>query len=336
MNLYHASSIAKVPLPPLTRSTVHIRFIAAPINPADINQIQGTYPVKPQFRDGLGAVGGNEGLAEVIAAGDDVTDLKVGDWVIPPASGFGTWRTHASCKPDELLKLNKHGISPLIAATISVNPCTAYRMLRDFASLKPGDVVIQNGGNSGVGQSVIQLAKAWNIKTVNVIRNRPNFDEIAENLQDIGADMVISEEDARKPEIAAKVKNLGPSSRLALNCVGGKSATNIARLLGHDGHLVTYGGMSKEPLILPTSLFIFKNLTSQGFWMTRWYETHSKAERAAMLDELFQLAQAGKLREPWHDKTSLRDAPNMQDAALASIHKATSGFSGGKQIFVMD
>lgn len=39
------------------------------------------------------------------------------------------------------------------AATISVNPCTAYRMLKDFESLKPGDCVIQNGGNSAVGQS---------------------------------------------------------------------------------------------------------------------------------------------------------------------------------------
>src|SRR3569623_3736764 len=34
-----------------------VKFAAAPINPADINQIQGVYPVKPPL---LG-VGGNEG-----------------------------------------------------------------------------------------------------------------------------------------------------------------------------------------------------------------------------------------------------------------------------------
>jgi len=35
-----------------------------------------------------------------------------------------------------------------------------------------GDVIIQNGANSAVGQSVIQIAKAWGIKTINVIRDR--------------------------------------------------------------------------------------------------------------------------------------------------------------------
>ena len=35
-----------------------------------------------------------------------------------------------------------------------------------------GDVIIQNGSNSGVGQSVIQLAAAWGLRTINVIRTR--------------------------------------------------------------------------------------------------------------------------------------------------------------------
>ena len=32
--------------------------------------------------------------------------------------------------------------------------------------------MIQNGANSGVGQAVIQVAAAWGIKTINVIRDR--------------------------------------------------------------------------------------------------------------------------------------------------------------------
>lgn len=43
------------------------------------------------------------------------------------------------------------------AATIAVNPATAYRMLKDFVPLKSGDTVIQNGANSAVGQAVIQV-----------------------------------------------------------------------------------------------------------------------------------------------------------------------------------
>lgn len=59
-----------------------------------------------------------------------------------------------------------------------MNPCTAYRMLKDFVCLKPGDTVIQNGGNSAVGQLVIQLCKEWNYKSVNVVRDRPNIQEL--------------------------------------------------------------------------------------------------------------------------------------------------------------
>ena len=58
------------------------------------------------------------------------------------------------------------------AATISVNPFTADRMMLDFAELKEGDWIVQNGANSGVGQNLIQLARIRGFKTVNIIRDR--------------------------------------------------------------------------------------------------------------------------------------------------------------------
>lgn len=45
------------------------------------------------------------------------------------------------------------------AATIAVNPGTAYRMLKDFVHVGSGDTVIQNGANSAVGQAVIQVSE---------------------------------------------------------------------------------------------------------------------------------------------------------------------------------
>lgn len=36
----------------------------------------------------------------------------------------------------------------------------------------PGSTVIQNGANSGVGRAVIQLAAAWGIQTINIVRDR--------------------------------------------------------------------------------------------------------------------------------------------------------------------
>lgn len=44
---------------------VRVRFLASPVNPADINQVQGVYPIKLP----LPAVGGNEMVGEVEEVG---------------------------------------------------------------------------------------------------------------------------------------------------------------------------------------------------------------------------------------------------------------------------
>lgn len=46
----------------LQSGQVLLKMLAAPVNPADINMIQGKYALKPK----LPAVGGNEGVAEII------------------------------------------------------------------------------------------------------------------------------------------------------------------------------------------------------------------------------------------------------------------------------
>ncbi|KAM9034157.1 enoyl-[acyl-carrier-protein] reductase, mitochondrial isoform X2 [Sarcophilus harrisii] len=144
-----------------------MKMLAAPINPADINMIQGTYAILPE----LPAVGGNEGVGQVLEVGSAVTGLKPGDWAIPADAGLGTWRTEAVISEESLVSVPSD-IPLLCAATLGVNPCTAYRMLCDFEQLRPGDSIIQNAANSGVGQAVIQIAAALGLRTVNVVRDR--------------------------------------------------------------------------------------------------------------------------------------------------------------------
>lgn len=51
----------------------------------------------------------------------------------------GMWRTEAMVAEDAVISLPKD-IPLLCAATLSVNPCTAWRMLSDFEDLKPGEI----------------------------------------------------------------------------------------------------------------------------------------------------------------------------------------------------
>ncbi|RLN73909.1 hypothetical protein BBJ28_00013377, partial [Nothophytophthora sp. Chile5] len=287
--------------------------LAAPINVADLSQIQGAYAIKPKFP----AVAGNEGVAVVTAVGSGVINVKVNDRVIPTGAGFGTWRNKAVAASAEVMK-----ISPKIkvedAATLAVNPATAYRLLADFATLSKGDVVIQNGANSAVGQAVIQLAALRGIKTVNIIRDDGDYDVTVDHLKSLGATVVCTADYAGSAAFKELLSDL-PAPKLALNCVGGATSLAMTKTLAKKGVLVTYGGMGKQPVAVGTSALIFQDVTLKGFWLSQWVADSSLEERTAMLEELAGLVEAGKLRT-WIQTYKFAD---FDDALLAAVNRTT-------------
>ncbi|KAI0972078.1 hypothetical protein F4678DRAFT_67912 [Xylaria arbuscula] len=338
----HTHSIS----PSLPSSTVLLRTLAAPINPADVNTIQGTYGVKPPFNASIGtaepsALPGNEGVFEVASTPPSSSDLKKGDWVIPARTGFGTWRTHAVAPIDGVIKVEKEGLNPLQAGTVAVNPCSAYRMLRDYASppLREGDWFIQNGANSGVGRAAIQLARLWGYRSINVVRAREDetaTQTLKDELTALGADHVVTEEEfeARefKDRVAEWTRGSGGGVRLGLNCVGGKSAQTIAKSLGSGGTMVTYGGMARQPVALPTGLLIFKDIRFVGFWLSRWADG-DRAAKAQTVTEILDLVREGKFRDtpvvevPWKWETE-------ENELRSAVQGTLEGFRKGKGVFV--
>jgi|ERR1711881_159370 len=328
---------------PAHSNLLTLRFLASPINPADINQLQGVYPSKPTFTTSLGtsdpiAVGGNEGVAEVISAGDKVKGFKKGDWVIQKTPGFGTWRTHAQTTEDGLLKIeNTDGISAVQAGTVSVNPCTAYCMLKNFSDMQPGDWFIQNGANSGVGRAAIQLGKLWGYKSINVIRDRgEGLDVLKKELQDLGADVVITDAELQSSEIKDKIAEWTNKGRekikLGLNCVGGKPVGAMAKQLSSEAHLVTYGAMSKQPVMLPTGLLIFKNIHFDGFWVSKWSERNPE-EKKTMVHDVLDLYRQGKFRDTPYDEIKW-DWDTKGDSLIEAVQGTLDGYRKGKGIFV--
>ncbi|XP_072316301.1 enoyl-[acyl-carrier-protein] reductase, mitochondrial [Eucyclogobius newberryi] len=316
--------LVNVELGPIGASEVLVKMLAAPVNPSDINMIQGTYAILPD----LPATGGNEGVGEVTEVGHQVKSLKPGDWVIPKDAGLGTWRTAAVFSEDDLISL-PNDIPLLAAATLGVNPCTAYRMLADFEDLTAGDTVIQNAANSGVGQAVIQIAAARGIRTVNVIRDRPEFTQLSDRLKAIGATHVIKEEVLRKPEMKEFFKTcLRP--KLALNGVGGKSATELLRHLQAGGSMVTYGGMAKQPVTVPVSALIFKDLKVRGFWVTQWKrnQLYDGCAFRDMLDDLCSLIKQKKLTAPVCNKVHFEEYHK-------ALHAAMQPFTSAKNVLIM-
>ncbi|KAK4993707.1 mitochondrial 2-enoyl thioester reductase [Elasticomyces elasticus] len=324
---------------PAHGNLVTLRFLAAPINPADINQLQGVYPSKPAFTTALGttdpiAVGGNEGVAEVMGAGSGVTGFRKGDWVVMRAPGFGTWRTHAQTTTENLVKVEKDGITAIQAGTVSVNPCTAYRMLKDFVPMREGDWFIQNGANSGVGRAAMQLGRLWGYKSINIIRKRESgMEEMRDELKELGADVVVTDEEVMEKGFSDKVKewtNGGREKvRLGLNCVGGKIVNSMAKTLAPDAHMVTYGAMSKQPVTLPAGILIFKNISFDGFWVSKWSERHPE-EKQKTVEHVLDLTRQGKFKD-----TPVQEVPwswnTKEEELVRAVQGTLEGFRSGKE-----
>jgi len=300
------------PTPSSDGAVVQMR--AAPINPADLNQIEGKYPVRPQ----LPTTPGFEGAGVVVDVGNSVKRLTAGALVILPHD-LGTWREAVAVKASELV-IVPPGIDPVQAAMLKINPMTAWRLLHDYVDLKSGGWLIQNAANSGAGCAVIQIARDLGYKTVNVVRR----EELIDELQAEGGDVVLVDGENLRNE----VKNATDDApiRLGLNAVGGDSALRLANTLAPGSTIVTFGAMSLQALKIPNGLLIFKDLRFRGIWINKWYDNATMEQRMEAFRALFEMAKRGLL------KTKVEKAYPLSEVKAAVRH-AAQGKRSGKIIF---
>lgn len=293
---------------------VVVQMQAAPINPADLNAIEGKYPGRRE----IPAVPGFEGVGIVVEHGAHVSEPQIGSAVILPHD-IGTWREAVAVKGNELV-IVPPGIEPAQAAMLKINPLTAWRLLHGYVTLQPGDWIMQNAANSAASRCVIQIAHELGWKTVNLVRRTELIDE----LRAAGGDIVLLDDENVRD--AVKAQTGGAKIRLGLNAVGGESALRVMNCLAPGGTLVSYGAMSLQPLKIPTGLLIFKDLRFRGIWINKWYDEASPDERMAAFHPIFAMAQCGKLQ------TKIEKTYPLSRAIEAVAHAARSE-RAGKIIF---
>jgi trans-2-enoyl-CoA reductase len=258
---------------------LRVKMLWAPVNPADLNMLEGKYGEARPLPD----VPGNEGCGRVVAVGEGVDNSWVGRHVLVDCEA---WREEGNWKIDDLVPVPS-SLEARQACVLRVNPPTAWRLLHDFTDLQAGDWIAQNAASSAVGRAVIEIAAHCGWKTLNLVR-RP---EAADELRSLGADAVLVDGEGMAEQAADLLG--GSKPHLALNAVGGVPATRLAGLLAPGGTLVTFGAMSKEALKIPNGFLIFRDLRFRGFWLTRWLRAVARGEREAMFGEIFRLAAAG-------------------------------------------
>ena len=188
--LFYQSRPDYIPEPPSDTSVdwVLVELMAAPSNPADLNVVEGKYPL-PHGKDHKDSplpnsqsyiidngckVGGAEGLGRVLEIKKNLPietkffKICLDDHVVLAESGWGTWRSHIWVPstsllrvPKEIMELshnNNHWSIPQVSL-ISQVAGTAYRLLMDFADIQPGDIVLQNAGTSAVSMCAAELMR---------------------------------------------------------------------------------------------------------------------------------------------------------------------------------
>lgn len=161
-------------------------------------------------------------------------------------------------------------------------------------------MVLQNGANSAVGRYVIQMCREMGVRTINIVRDRPHFEDLERELRTLGATTVVKSSLFPLQETQrylCESLNLA-RPRLALNCVGGALLHSMTLFIANGAAVVTYGGMARKNPIISASSLIFRDIHYHGFWMSRWYDHAPRSQYQAMMDDIISMFQRGTLLVP--------------------------------------
>jgi NADPH:quinone reductase-like Zn-dependent oxidoreductase len=229
--------------------------------------------------------------------------------------GPGCWRERFKA-PGNVVFALPGAVDPKQLAMLRVNPPTAYLMLHQFVAPKPGQWVIQNAANSGVGHCLIRLARLVGVKTVNVVRR----EELVAPLRAFGGDVVLTD----GPDLDARVRAaIGEVALpLAIDAVAGSGTQRLARCVSDGGTVVNYGVLSGEPCMVDGRETVFRDVRLQGFWLRKWFVDTPPAQIAALYRELASKVADGSLA------VEVEAVYPIRKIKEAVAHAARSGRSG--------
>merc|ERR1711892_146932 len=217
------------PRPIITADQVLVRIQSSALNRADIMMREGRYPNQLEPRP-LGL----EGAGTIVEVGSTVTTSTVGDEVMCLFPGAGH-AEFAAVNARHCLPV-PHGITMDKAGGIMEVWLTAFQLLYRVGSIQENDVVFVHAAASGVGTSLIQLAKR--VKNVRVIASASSQAKL-DFCRELGADLTVNYKKDNVVDVVKEFTSAGVN--LILDPVGGSMSATNADLLARDGEWILYG-----------------------------------------------------------------------------------------------
>jgi NADPH:quinone reductase-like Zn-dependent oxidoreductase len=166
--------LVELPKPEPAAGEVRIRVKLSPIHPSNLHVIRGRFGRQPS----LPSSPGSECVGVVDACGTRVSGLEPGMRVIL----LNVWGTYQEfmLAPAERVIVVPNSVPDEWAAQCTVNPLTAYILTMIEHKLRQDEYLLQTAAGSTVGGMVLQIAKMYGFKTVNIVRRRDQVQEIRE------------------------------------------------------------------------------------------------------------------------------------------------------------
>lgn len=244
------------PIPVCGTGEVLVRVLASGVNRPDVLQRSGAYPPPPGASD----IPGLE-IAGVIEQGDlaalNAAGFKIGDRICALVSGGGyaQWCVApiAQCLPVPA------GLTEVEAASLPETFFTVWSNVFDRGRLAHGEVLLVQGGSSGIGVTAIQIAKAFGASVIATVGSGDKAQAVLE----LGADHAIN---YKTHDFEAEVKRItnGAGVNVILDMVAGAYVAKEVNCLAEDGRLViiaVQGGVQSE---FNAGLVLRKRLTITG------------------------------------------------------------------------
>lgn len=304
--------IGERPMPQAGKGELLIRVSASGINRPDVIQRKGHYAPPPGASDipGLEVAGVVEsGDAEAMAQ----AGIKIGDRVCALIAGGG-YAQFCVAPVVQCLPVPK-GFSDIEAASLPETFFTVWSNVFDRGRLQAGEVLLIQGGSSGIGVTAIQLAKAFGATVIVTAGS----DDKCQNCLELGADHAIN---YKTHDFVAEVKRItgDKGADVVLDMVAGDYVAREIECLAEDGRIViiaVQGGVKAE---FNAGLVLRRRLTITGSTLRPRPESFKAAIAKSLGEQAWPLLEAGKVRPIIHSVFPAADAAKAHELMESNQH----------------
>lgn len=280
---------------PPAAGEVQIRHHAVGLNYIDVYHRSGLYPLPLPAGIGLEAAG------EVVAIGEGVAELRLGDRVAYAGGAPGAYAELRNMPADRLVRL-PDAISYDTGAAMMLQGLTAQYLLRRTYRVQPGETVLVHAAAGGVGLILCQWAKALGATVIGTVGSDAKAALAAAH----GCDHPII---YTRENFAERVKALtgGRGVAVVYDSIGKDTFFDSLSSLQPLGMMVSYGNASGA--VPPFDLSLLAKMGS--LFLTRpslFAYIAKRSDLLAMSAELFDVVQNGAVKIEVHQRYPLRDA----------------------------